>query len=813
MSDDTQNSEKPSTGYNPHAAAWFHAGFQPLPVIGKAISLPEGFTGYRGRLLTYTDVVGWMFDRPDDNIALRANGWVGIDVDHYQKKLETKTGGITLALAEAAWGPLPPTWRITARTDDPISGIRLYAVPQGDPHLATQIVLPDPETGEKCADIEVIQWSHRYAITWPSIHPDLGTPYRLYRPDGTLVENGEVPYLADLPPLPAAWIENLRREAQDPTLARDAVEVAPQRAEMAAWGERVMKAYADGLIALGGAAGSRHDSMGLVIGRLARYEERGQAGATSAIEDLRDRFVVAVQRAGAEGEFDRMVEFSRRQAASTQSLREAELRRWDELLANAHRGPGIETPTGPTVIPDATLAPRLGLAPDGTAIRPPYLPEEFWTAREGLEHIRQAARARMVGPDAAFGCVLAFVAGLMPPSFRLPDLVGAVASTNFYVGLTGASGASKSTPMRMVRRDLIDARTRANLYTNGLGSGEGLIEAYLGMVNEEDDDGKKRAVKAQIRANVVLSLDEGSALSVLGKRDKSTTMPYLRSMWNGDEVGTANAGEETKRRLADGSYSLGFVMGVQPAVAAVLFDDVGLGTPQRFLWVATEDLGIPDTPPPWPGPLRWDTPSLSTERGHRSTFGLPPEVVAEIQAHQRDKMANRIEIHPLDSHAMLLREKVAALLAVLDGRLDISMEDWALASIVLETSIAVRTRLLDELAGQAEVAEAAYRQKRVRDATAITVASTEAQAEVEAKLRAQALDLAVNEVVAKALKADKPMTRTQVAEAISGRHRQTLGGGRGQAVAEVLAACLDRGFLVEVGFEEKTHYVARTFDQ
>ena len=38
-------------------------------------------------------------------------GLVGIDVDAY----EAKTGGRTLKEAEFRWGPLPPTWRSSAR--------------------------------------------------------------------------------------------------------------------------------------------------------------------------------------------------------------------------------------------------------------------------------------------------------------------------------------------------------------------------------------------------------------------------------------------------------------------------------------------------------------------------------------------------------------------------------------------------------------------------------------------------------------------------------------------------------------------------
>ena len=47
-------------------------------------------------------------------------------------------------------------------------------------------------------------------------------------------------------------------------------------------------------------------------------------------------------------------------------------------------------------------------------------------------------------------------------------------------------------------------------------------------------------------------------------------------------------------------------------------------------------------------------------------------------------------IDSLDGHAFLVRLKIAALLAIIDRRLNVTGEDWALAEIVMRTSDAVR---------------------------------------------------------------------------------------------------------------------------
>ena len=52
-----------------------------------------------------------------------------------------------------------------------------------------------------------------------------------------------------------------------------------------------------------------------------------------------------------------------------------------------------------------------------------------------------------------------------------------------------------------------------------------------------------------------------------------------------------------------------------------------------------------------------------------------------------------IDPDPTEAHAMLLRLKVAGLLAILDGRLNVDSDDWRLAGIVSDTSRAVRKRV------------------------------------------------------------------------------------------------------------------------
>jgi Bifunctional DNA primase/polymerase, N-terminal len=176
-----------SIGYGQAQSQYQAAGWTsvlPLPK-GKKEPPPTGFTGKKAgdRWPTPAEYATWIDQHDDGNLALRMPpGVLGIDVDDYGDK----HGAETLAKIEAQAGPLPETWISTSR-DDGVSGIRLYRVPEG-------------LTWKNQPDMEVIHSGHRYAVAWPSIHPN-GQQYRWNR--------AGVPTVAELPELPEKWIEAL----------------------------------------------------------------------------------------------------------------------------------------------------------------------------------------------------------------------------------------------------------------------------------------------------------------------------------------------------------------------------------------------------------------------------------------------------------------------------------------------------------------------------------------------------------------------------------------------------------------------------
>ena len=214
---------------NPYADTardYRRAGWRgPLPVPFKEkYPPPVGLTGHAAPLPTDDQIEQWRSRAGSQNICLRLaevdddHEVIGIDVDHYSKGNRDKTGFDQLTKLIAELGSLPDTWTATARTDGK-SGIRFFRVPSG-------LAFP----GQVDSDIELIRKGHRYAVVWPSVHPD-GTEYRWYPPGTEPISNnrgvwdGTVPDAHSLPLLPDSWIDHLtgHRQRTDREHCKDSV--------------------------------------------------------------------------------------------------------------------------------------------------------------------------------------------------------------------------------------------------------------------------------------------------------------------------------------------------------------------------------------------------------------------------------------------------------------------------------------------------------------------------------------------------------------------------------------------------------------
>lgn len=339
-----------------------------------------------------------------------------------------------------------------------------------------------------------------------------------------------------------------------------------------------------------------------------------------------------------------------------------------------------------------------------------HLPDEFWGARDLFKQIWGAAKAEGAAPDAVLGVVLARAAATV--SHELTFNSGKPGNLNLFVNIVAPSGIGKSEAMRSGKQlaaipgylcDQYGEINRDRYREASLGSGEGMAEIYMGVKEVETGeffrsgpnkgDPKTKPVRMQIRNNAFLHLDEGETLTKMTERRGSTVGQIIRSAWVGAQLGQANAAELTTRDVPAGSYAMGLVIGFQPHAAQQLLADGGGGTPQRFLWLSALDTdmaaGPSDPPPPYVLPL-------ADERGgpRRGVVAFPSEIKQALWDALKYKAEHPDEIEEMNSHEPLMRCKLAALLCALDGRWEVSREDWRLAGMLWAVSCAVRDRLI-----------------------------------------------------------------------------------------------------------------------
>lgn len=256
-------------------AGW--AGVLPLPP-GRKGPPPAGFTGWAGVDPSRADIQVWLDEgRAAGNIGMHLPlGMYGLDVDNYGGK----TGGAALAALVEQLGPLPATWIVSSR-DDGVSGIRLYRA-----WLPPGRVWIDEPAGHGVG-IEAIHKGHRYAVVWPSVHPETGRVYT-WRHEGQVY--GIVPTLAELPELPAAWVEALSRpgEVRQGTQAGhdETVETVTRWREGEPC-ERVVRATerAMGGLAAGAAGAALHPAAEAGTWELACLGHEGHAGVRRALAE------------------------------------------------------------------------------------------------------------------------------------------------------------------------------------------------------------------------------------------------------------------------------------------------------------------------------------------------------------------------------------------------------------------------------------------------------------------------------------------------------------------------------------------------
>ena len=340
----------------------------------------------------------------------------------------------------------------------------------------------------------------------------------------------------------------------------------------------------------------------------------------------------------------------------------------------------------------------------GEVYRSLCLPEDFWD-RDSLADVRQASWHHMTSPDVVLNSVLTKLSAGIPPTVRIDTGIYLPVPLHRFGAVVGPSGAGKSTsvdvgldylrttPPTLTALDRSGIRIPDGVstvendfgvfpYQLPLGTGSGLCEAYYGSEYYGDParNGTRKSRRARIRTNVLLFSDEGHDFVRSCRDPKSNIGDAVRNMWSGSLAGQGNANAEARRILPKGSYTVAFLVGLQERVLAdfLTSEELSKGTPQRFVntWAVSPD--IPETRP--------DHPGHPTLRMPTTTITVCETVREALHCGQHARSTGKVEIPELESQrsGVILRD--AGLLAILDGRKEITEEDWELAEILFGTS-------------------------------------------------------------------------------------------------------------------------------
>lgn len=301
----------------------------------------------------------------------------------------------------------------------------------------------------------------------------------------------------------------------------------------------------------------------------------------------------------------------------------------------------------------------------------PSLPAGFYDT-PALTHVRRAAEANLVAPDALLAAVLGRVATGTPPEATVNR-----SPLNYIAAIVGGSGAGKSQAVRTARQLLPNIGT--DLDNLPVSSGEGLVQAYM---SREDGENRQRHTAG------LFYVDEGETLLRVAGREGSTTLATLRTLWSGESTGSTGAQSTTTRRLAADAYRFALVVGIQPAYAMSLLDDDHAGTPQRFLWVSAAHPDAPSDTPEWPGEITVTYPTTAIR--------LPADVIAQVNEQRRAALRQGGYSDAYQSHATQLALRLSGLLAIIEGHpTQISADDWKRGQIIVEHSRRVIQSLID----------------------------------------------------------------------------------------------------------------------
>lgn len=350
----------------------------------------------------------------------------------------------------------------------------------------------------------------------------------------------------------------------------------------------------------------------------------------------------------------------------------------------------------------------------------------FFGAREWLEYAYKYARALRLSPYGLVGVMLARMSALTPPNVVAKLTKHDEPMTlNVNVALVGPTGSGKGRTMGQARH-LIPTPPLCTLEEVKPKTGESIPAKFVAKIPATDGDGK--TIKGEYADKVItdrclLYMPEVVSLKAAMSRQGSTILPTLLESFSNEALGDDTKGRQYQIKLPPYAYRLSAVVGVQPNNAGVLFDEAQTGLAGRFAYVPSVDADAPSKrPEPPTGAFPYDPCHIPMGNGleamaallkYKSLDNMPkngpdaregyplttisfPSAVAEEYADQMQLLSVHGQAAALDAHRAELVARFAALLALMDYRLEVNREDWDLSMLFMDMSDRIRTECIEQ---------------------------------------------------------------------------------------------------------------------
>jgi hypothetical protein len=316
--------------------------------------------------------------------------------------------------------------------------------------------------------------------------------------------------------------------------------------------------------------------------------------------------------------------------------------------------------------------------------------DQFWAARPILVFIKKLADAKMVSAYALLGWVMVERLTMISYKTRYQSFKGR-ASLNMILLISGPTGIGKTAAKDLVEEFFDFGVNFSHCDPIQAGSGEAVADAFFDRFLRTKEDGSEHWVEdwknlnhCQIFHNDEIDFHKGKS-----NQNSSTMDATYLSLYVGEKLGRTLANFKG-REVPKGEYRGIVVFNAQPTRDPFRTSGaIDSGFTSRLLNLDARNPNMDKDFKPLQNYEigKFVVPPLYKPRG--DVFSFPnyralPEMDKE---HQDQDMAGHLQGRDAShSHTILTQAKVACVLASLEGRVELMLEDWHLAKHIMDHS-------------------------------------------------------------------------------------------------------------------------------